>query len=216
MLGPWQDPIESNSSWPIPAEHTAHVCFQQAVSCPTHSIQGLLCGEVWKICARVKGVAMSLSWQTKLNFSGLWKLIWWLLPKLVHRSIYNGNNMVNWAPVEPIWMPAFVWLQFGKSLANFNISGRNLRAAKHRFESIQKPTGRIVAGQKKRTWRHISTLWWCYHCNRCLNGLWLWVFWLRFSILSKCYWQWSTWPEREPTRYLGLFKTIETWNHQWH
>ena len=29
-----------------------------------------------------------------------------------------------------------------------NISGRNLRAAKHRFESIQKPTGRTVSGQK--------------------------------------------------------------------
>ena len=41
-----------------------------------------------------------------------------------------------------------------------NISGRNLRAAKHPLESIQKPTGRIVAGQKKHGIISNCTLWW--------------------------------------------------------
>ena len=49
-----------------------------------------------------------------------------------------------------------------------NISGRNLRAAKHRFESIQKPTGRIVAGQKKQQgnskslMKPMDELWCCF------------------------------------------------------
>ena len=67
--GPWQDPIKSNISWSIPAEHTAHVRFQQELSCPTHSIPGLLRGEVCKVCAGVKGLAMWLSRQPKSKFS---------------------------------------------------------------------------------------------------------------------------------------------------
>ena len=53
------------------------------------------------------------------------------------------------------WLRTFCWLSyrtnmFNLSLLGFLISGKNLRAAKHRFESIQKPTGRIV------TWHWIS------------------------------------------------------------
>ena len=68
-LGPWQDPIKSNISWSIPAEHAAHVCFQQAFSCPTDPIPGLLCGEVCKVRAGVKGLAMWLAGQPKSKFS---------------------------------------------------------------------------------------------------------------------------------------------------
>lgn len=88
-------------------------------------------------------------------------------------------------------------------------SGRNLRAAKHRFESIQKPTGRLVTLLNKvRKDNHFAfriqknrsfTFWLCNQTLNCLLGnqwhlcLRQMCLYLRYCTWSKCCWQWSIW-----------------------
>ena len=76
--------------------------------------------------------------------------------------------------------PKTLMVNMGRTNAYLSISGRNLRAAKHRFESIQKPTGRIVAGPKTIV---------SYQNARCDDKKDIVHLFsrLRFSILSKCY-----------------------------
>ena len=98
--------------------------------------------QIWKVCAWNKGMEMWLGW-TRTSMLTMWIFVdysryvskWGGLFLAKKFSLMVTKGHLIWRHPH-----VFYWSLLGFPM----ISGKNLRAAKHRFESIQKPTGRIV------------------------------------------------------------------------